>query len=1144
MSPGRVRVGFEELKEMKSQIFFVSFPRPVGIDFVFTGRLMILSAIVLIAASLALGKALPSEMSGLGINSFNRVSLPVSPCINLSFSKSSFKAGDRPAKVITSDFNRDGVRDLAVTEFTSKSTNIFIGKGDGTFTKTSTISTGKSVAILAADFDRDGKPDIAAADIDAGMLRIFKGAGGGVFSPGFTKKISGTPAWISSADFNSDGIVDLSVSHAGPGIVTVLLGKGDGTFRLISTPKTDTNPSSMGTADFNRDGIVDIVTTARGKARINVLIGNGDGTFQAKKDFPIGSDPDNLVVADFNRDGNPDVAAAVAPKNVGVLIGDGRGGFKAVRSYTVGGNPHALTSGDMNGDGIVDLVAGNLGNASETFSVLLGKSDGSFATHKEFGKPFRGEFLVADDLNLDGRIDLAGVTTIGNRGVRVFLNQCTRTCTRPDFEEPTGSPYSAGTRPLVETIADINNDGLPDLAIGNSANSVSFSVGIGNGRFNPGAVPSVTVGFSPRFIKAVRFNHDRKVDFIVQSGNRVAVLFGDGRGGFRVKQSTIILSLFTFGSDDFNLDGIPDLVSSDGRRGRGSRGFNGNLRIYLGNANGSFKPPLRIRMIKEPIVVTTGDFNSDGIPDIASSSRQTWISVLLGRGDGSFTKTRVTTRAGIRFLKTGDFNSDGNTDLLAGFGRSLGIYLGNGSGGFSEQPRTRTSALFNAMAALDFNSNNALDVITANSAGNSVNLFVGNGTGRLTEIRRKVRVGTKPVSISVGDLNRDGEPDFVTSNYGSNNNSVLINSCGIPTNTPPKLTILPVDRTVGFPASISGIATVLDTEDPEENLIVKVNGGSSATVNGVSVSRLTVDRSGNITALVGAQMSATAASFQLMITDIGGLSAIKQLNVTVKPNPAPKVSLVAPPVGSVFRAGENLEYTASFLDNAGDKHTAEWALRGFFETQTHSGTIDENAGIARLRLSFRDAGIFRTKLEVMDSAGQAGVSDRIGSQEAYVVIVDPAAGSVKARRCWGSAKFDSPAGAFKADPTLAGNAKIKFDIRYRNAGGPPSGKLKFQFDSGNLKFRSSSYKWLVISKNRSQLAGDGTINGSGKFRFIVTAIDGNMNGASGADKLRMQIWDDSTDKLVYDNQVSGDIGILAEPNTVIRKGKVSIKDRK
>src|SRR5262245_22162374 len=83
------------------------------------------------------------------------------------------------------------------------------------------------------------------------------------------------------------------------------------------------------------------------------------------------------------------------------------------------------------------------------------------------------------------------------------------------------------------------------------------------------------------------------------------------------------------------------------------------------------------------------------------------------------------------------------------------------------------------------------------------------------------------------------------------------------TNTTPTITAVGVTRRQDAGASDSLIAMVSDAEDAKTALTVTVNGSSSATVNGVSVSNIAIDSGGHVTANVAAACGATGASFTL-----------------------------------------------------------------------------------------------------------------------------------------------------------------------------------------------------------------------------------------------------------------------------------------
>ncbi len=137
------------------------------------------------------------------------------------------------------------------------------------------------------------------------------------------------------------------------------------------------------------------------------------------------------------------------------------------------------------------------------------------------------------------------------------------------------------------------------------------------------------------------------------------------------------------------------------------------------------------------------------------------------------------------------------------------------------------------------------------------------------------------------------------------------NSC----NNPPTITAADQSRIQGSPSINSQIATVSDTETPAGSLVVTVNGGATATVNGVTVSNI-VNTSGNITADIVAACTATNASFTLTVTDGSGLTTDATLNVTVPPN-TPPVLTYSDPAAIVFGTGTSVNPATGPADNGG-----------------------------------------------------------------------------------------------------------------------------------------------------------------------------------------------------------------------------------
>ncbi len=252
------------------------------------------------------------------------------------------------------------------------------------------------------------------------------------------------------------------------------------------------------------------------------------------------------------------------------------------------------------------------------------------------------------------------------------------------------------------------------------------------------------------------------------------------------------------------------------------------------------------------------------------------------------------------------------------------------------------------------------------------------------------------------------------------------------------------------------------------------------------------------------------------------------------PNVAPVVTSITLPTAPV-PVGSSTSLTATFTDdNPNDVHTADI----FWGDVTTAGAVTESGGSGTISGShtFAAPGVYTVTVSVSDEEFTGTRSSALDTP-AYIVVYDPSAGFIT-----GGGWIDSPEAAYTPDSSLSGRASFGFVSKYKRGASTPHGNIEFQFGAGDLNFRSTSYDWLVIAGARGQFKGEGTINGQGTYGFILTSIDGEVDGAGGADRFRIKIWDKAAgDEIVYDNQMGS--SEVSDDGTGLGGGSVVIHTR-
>ncbi|HMX25587.1 MAG TPA: FG-GAP-like repeat-containing protein, partial [Blastocatellia bacterium] len=594
-------------------------------------------------------------------------------------------------------------------------------------TAKSVVAGNAPLIAVSADFNRDGKTDVAVANDDSKIAVLLGAAGGGFGEPVSFNSVSRFTA-LATGDFNGDGNADLAATFFDrSNNVVVHLGTGAGTFGAARIFSADALPSALTVADFNGDNKQDLAVANEDASNVSILFGMGDGGFMQAMN--LGGQgrpfrPKSIVAGDFTGDGKADVVVTGA-NNLELIPGNGQGGFGAMVSLNAGFNPGFIAAEDLNADGRLDLAVGNTFEGRGNVSILLANASGGFNAPANITLtelPLGGvPHLVVGDLNADGKKDL--VATV---------------------------PATASIIPLL---------------------------GDGAGKFTLSA--SFTSGLTPRAAVLGEFTGDGKTDVLAVigriNGNGLLSLFpGDGAGGLiAARNYAAPFQPRQLVNADFTGDGKTDLLILGGTCQLTNCAGNGSVMLRAGNGVGGFNVGSEFEVGNNPIAMVTGDFNNDGKPDVAAANAGfNNVSILLNNGNGGFgSAMNISVAAQPRAIATGDFNNDGKNDLVVthvapAINQILTVLLGNGAGGFSNPMTITSTQPFFSVEAADVNGDGNADLVASNyssaSGGSNpqrgIYVLPGNGGGGFGAARQ---ISTElATEMELFDFNGDGLLDI------------------------------------------------------------------------------------------------------------------------------------------------------------------------------------------------------------------------------------------------------------------------------------------------------------------------------------------------------------------------------------------------
>jgi hypothetical protein len=386
------------------------------------------------------------------------------------------------------------------------------------------------------------------------------------------------------------------------------------------------------------------------------------------------------------------------------------------------GDPVGVFYADVNGDGIPDILYED--DSVGAVRILFGQPGGGTVAGPSLILPTTLVECRPLDANNDGKLDLVCLSLIDTFDVSIatYLGNGDGTFQAPIYSAQMQSNIAVnnGFLAWIFPPGKINGDAFPDLLVGDALDLWTF------------------------------------------------VLLGDGTGRFSV--ASIIQNIASDANYndtvvDLNGDGKADLVTSSGPT------------IYLGNGDGTFKPPTVYGPYDSCVL---HDMDADGHLDdvcgqfVNSGDIQTGateLAILHGNADGSFNTTPIATKVfgnptGGYGLFLGpvavfDVNGDGIPDILAFAADGLGVLLGQPGLTFSDPVHYAdgVQASYGEQSSVfgDVNQDGVMDVIACGP--NGLYITYGNKNGTFNTALAYPAAGVIG-RMAVADFSGDGIPDI------------------------------------------------------------------------------------------------------------------------------------------------------------------------------------------------------------------------------------------------------------------------------------------------------------------------------------------------------------------------------------------------
>ncbi len=580
------------------------------------------------------------------------------------------------------------------------------------------------------------------------------------------------------ADINSDNHLDIIATAtndvSSDNNIYWFENDGEGGLTSHIVDSSNANSYHIKAADLDNDGDIDILSKEAGLTGNMVWLSNdGSGNFSIADTLNVVAHRlREFIISDLDSDGDNDIIYRYTYNSTDIIywLENDSGQFNNQPLFT-DEDFKLMEVSDIDADGDRDIILNRKVNGFPNYDFQLLKLSNDSLENFSLDTLYTEQSymvysLEVSDIDNDGDNDM--ITTSSTEDVMWLVNDGSGNYSDSLISGSQTSYPNSGVE-----VVDQDQDGDMDILF-TSKDRLSWFLNDGNQSFTEDTIRKFHMegeAYSS-ILKVENFDNDVDLDIVLHSSEEVVFLKNNGVSGYDHTALLGINSQDKFLTMDYDSDGDLDFISSN---------LN-HVRWHENLGDHTYKQHILPNILPDCSSLETVDLNMDGLDDIIITyANDPTILWYKNNGDLTFDRIEITTNStGIAATEILDLDTDGDLDIVVSAmvdefnvdGRIL-WYENDGNQVFSEDTIAEPYRLPYEYYSVDLNSDGFMDLVIAEqSATTTYKLKWYENDGNQNFVEHYFFYGynmTSTMQADFGDLNGDGEIDFVVTEHYPNN---------------------------------------------------------------------------------------------------------------------------------------------------------------------------------------------------------------------------------------------------------------------------------------------------------------------------------------------------------------------------------------